>query len=180
VRNSVQELNVGRGFDASISFSRNVQRPPVGGNVIKYDPNLQAATLCAPYKDLNPIAYATCVQTQLAAPPPDQTNTQTTAGGSFFQVPPQTNIMARTSFSLTPKWSASWSTNYDVERAQFGSQSVTLQRDLHDWRAVFGFSQAPNGAFSFNFFIALKAEPDIKFNYDRSSYGSRTGTGVSQ
>ena len=175
IRNSVQELATGRGFEASISFSRNVQRPPVGGRVIQYDPSIQ----CAPYKDLNPIQYDICVRSALAAPPQD-TSTLTTGGGSFIRYPPQTNIMARTSFSLTPKWSASWSTNYDVERAQFGSQSVTLQRELHDWRAVFGFSQAPNGAFSFTFFIALKAEPDIKFNYDRSSFGSRTGPGISQ
>jgi lipopolysaccharide assembly outer membrane protein LptD (OstA) len=176
IRNSVQELPTGRGFDASISFSRNRQRPPVGGRVIQYDPTIQ----CAPYKDLNPIQYDICVRNALAAPPQDISSTQTTGGGSFIQYPPQTNIMARTSFNLTPKWSASWSTNYDVERSQFGSQSVTLQRDLHDWRAVFGFSQAPNGAFSFTFFIALKAEPDIKFNYDRSSFGSRAGTGISQ
>jgi hypothetical protein len=47
---------------------------------------------------------------------------------------------------------------------------VTLQRDLHDWRAMFGFTQAPNGNFSFTFFVALKAEPDLKFNDDKASY----------
>jgi len=48
---------------------------------------------------------------------------------------------------------------------------VTLQRELHDWRAVFSFTQAPSGAFAFTFFIALNAQPDLKFNYDRRSYG---------
>ena len=51
---------------------------------------------------------------------------------------------------------------------------MSLQRDLHDWRAVFAFTQAPNGNFAFNFFIALKAQPDLKFDYDRRSYRARS------
>ena len=53
---------------------------------------------------------------------------------------------------------------------QFASQQVTLQRDLHDWRALFSFSQSPNGNFYFSFFIVNKAQPDLKFNYDKPTY----------
>jgi hypothetical protein len=73
-------------------------------------------------------------------------------------------------FHLTEKWSGSWGTNYDFEAKKFGAHQVTLQRELHDWRAIFAFTQAPNGNFAFNFFIALNAEPDLKFNYDRQTY----------
>ena len=96
------------------------------------------------------------------------------AGGTFFRIPPQANLQFRTGFNLTPKWAASWSTNYDFQRSEFGMQSVTLQRELHDWRAVFGFTQAPNGAFTFTFFVALKAEPDLKFDYNKSTYPGQT------
>ena len=75
---------------------------------------------------------------------------------------------------MTPKWSAHWSTTYDFVENQFASHIVSLQRDLHDWRAVFAFTQAPNGNFAFNFFIALKAQPDLKFDYDRRSYRARS------
>ena len=51
--------------------------------------------------------------------------------------------------------------------------SFSLQRDMHDWRAVFAFTQAANGNFAFNFFIALKAEPDLKFDYNRNTYRGR-------
>ena len=54
---------------------------------------------------------------------------------------------------------AKWQTTYDLERHEFASQIVSLQRDLHDWRAIFGFTQSSNGNFAFNFTIALKAEP---------------------
>ena len=162
---------IGRGFDASLTFTKNQQRAPVGGNVIQFDPALQ----CAPLKELNPLQYDICVRNAIAAPPQDISNTQTTAGGSFVRYPPQTNIQARTSFNLTQKWSASWSTNYDLERKEFGSQIVSLQRDLHDWRAAFGFTQAPNGNFAFTFNISLKAEPDVKFDYNRSSYHQQSG-----
>ena len=160
-----------RNFSANISFSKSQQRPPVGGRVIEYDPALQ----CAPLKDLNPLQYDLCVRNALSAPPQDVSNTATTAGGSFIRYPPQTNVNLRTSFNLTEKWSAQWSTMYDVERSQFGSQVVSLQRELHDWHAVFGFTQASNGNFAFTFFVSLNAEPDLKFNYDRSSYRLQNG-----
>jgi len=115
------------------------------------------------------------VRNALAAPPADVNATQTTSGGTFFRVPPQMNVQGSTSFNLTDKWSARWSTNYDFQLSQFGLQSVTLQRKLHDWNAVFGFTQAPNGAFTFTFFVSLTAEPDIKFDYNRSTYGAQNG-----
>jgi len=156
----------GQGFNASLTFTKNQQRPPVGGNVIQFDPTLQ----CQPLKDINPIQYDLCVRNALATPPIDATNSTTTAGGSIIRYPPTMNVQFRTSFDLTPKWSANWQTNYDLELNQFGAQTLSLARDLHDWRAVFGFTQAPNGNFAFTFFISLKAETDVKFNYNRNDY----------
>jgi hypothetical protein len=52
---------------------------------------------------------------------------------------------------------------------------VTLQRDMHDWRANFSFSRAPTGNFLFSFFISLKAQPDLKFDYRRSTYRCPAG-----
>ncbi len=167
------EMPNGKAFDMSLTFSMAQQRPPVGGNVIQYDPSIQ----CAGLQAINPIQYDICVRNALAAPPVQASNTQTTAGGSFIQYPPQTNIQGRTSFNLTQNWSAAWSTNYDVVRKEFGSQSVSLVRNIHDWRAIFGFTQAPNGAFSFTFNVALKAEPDLKFDYNKASY-RQSGTTV--
>ena len=157
----------------SLSYSHSQSRPPTGSNVVEYDPT----RICLPIRDLNPIQYDICVRNALAAPPQQQTNTQTTAGGTVFRYPGQTNIQFRTSFNLTPKWATQWSTNYDLERKEFGSQQVALVRDMHDWRANFGFTQAPNGAFAFTFFVSLKAEPDLKFDYNRSSY-RQSGTGI--
>jgi len=168
MRQQLAAVPTGRGFDASISLSANRQRPPVGNldHVVTADPTAQCELLKP-----NPIQYDVCVRSVLAMPPVDYTRSfGTTAGGSFFKVPPQISINWRTSFDLTPKWAAQWSTSYDAVRHEFASHSVTLQRDLHDWRAMFGFTQAPNGNFSFTFFVALKAEPDLKFNYDRASY----------
>ena len=54
----------------------------------------------------------------------------------------------------------------------FASQIVSLQRDLHDWRAIFSFTQSPTGSFAFSFFVALKAEPALKFNYDKQTFRS--------
>jgi len=163
---SLMQVPTNQGFNASITFTKNQQRPPVGANVIAFDPTAQCATL----QQVNPVQYDLCVRQALAAPPVDATNSTTTAGGSVIRYPPQMNVMFRTAFNLTEKWSASWDTNYDLQLNQFGAQTISLARDLHDWRAVFGFTQAPNGNFSFTFFISLKAETDVKFNYNRNDY----------
>ena len=81
------------------------------------------------------------------------------------------------SFDLTPNWAASWNTSYDVRRSEFAQQIVSLQRDLKDWRAMFGFTQAPNGNFAFNFLLSLKPAPDIQLPYNSQSYRSTGATG---
>jgi hypothetical protein len=159
-------MPTGQGFTAGLTFTKNQQRPQVGGHVTLYDPTLQ----CAGLQAVNPIQYDLCVRQAQASPPVDPTNATTTAGGPLIRYPPQMNVQFRTGFNLTEKWSASWSTNYDLELNQFGAQTLSLARDLHDWRAVFGFTQAPNGNFSFTFFISLKAEESVKFNYNRNDY----------
>ena len=174
MREGPQGLGAVKGFDASFTFTKNQQRTPTGNYRSRdFDVTVQ----CQALKDINPIQYQVCVQAALSnSSSQDITNTQTTAGGTFVRVPPQTNIQTRLNFNLTEKWSSSYSTNYDVERAEFGAQTVSLQRDMHDWRAIFGFTQAPNGNFAFTFFISLKAEPDLKFNYDRASYRQQVGS----
>src|SRR5262249_23185069 len=139
IRGSALDLQRPQGFEGQLSFSLSQQRPAVGDNVVDYDPT----TICEPYRVLNPLQYDACVRNALATPPTDVNATQTTAGGTYFRIPPQMNMQARTAFNLTPNWSATWSTNYDFQRSEFGLQSVTLSRDMHDWRAVFGFTQAP-------------------------------------
>jgi hypothetical protein len=84
------------------------------------------------------------------------------------------------SFNLTRNWAMQWQTMYDAEKREFASQIVSLQRELGDWRALFGFTQAPNGNFAFNFMISLKPAPDLKFNYDRQSYRAQGASGTQQ
>lgn len=159
-------LSSARGFDANVTFSKTQSRPAVGGTEIIDDGTSQ----CASLRTFRPAEYELCLIAFRTGRTQATTIPATTSGGPSFRQPAQTNIGGHTNFNLTEKWSAAWSTSYDVERREFASQTVSLQRDLHDWRAVFGFTQAPNGNFSFTFFVSLKAEPEIKFNYDRSSY----------
>ncbi len=163
-RGAVQEIPTGQGFTASFSVSQQRQRPPVGGRVVTFDPREQCRDL-----EGQP-AYNFCIAQAEQNRPTDLDQGNGTVGGTVFRVPPTTSVGIRTSFNLTPRWAASWNTTYDVERSQFAAQVVTLQRDLHDWRAIFGFTQAPNGNFAFTFFISLKAQPEIKLDYDRQTF----------
>lgn len=156
----------GQGWKVNLSYSSTRQRPPVGDNVVDLDPTIT----CEQYRLSNPLGYEACViqaQTSGSITNPYES---TTRGGSYFRVPPQSTVQGSTSFHVTDKWAAQWQTSYDIERNRFASHVVSLQRELHDWDAIFAFSRSPNGNFSFNFFIALKAQPDLKFNYDRPQY----------
>src|SRR5687768_11470233 len=163
-----RQLGVPRtqGWQAQFTFSSQRQRPPTGsGIVIEHDPT----EICLPYQ-INPIQYQGCIEEQTARPTGGVPLPGTTAGGAFIRTPSRDNIQSQMSFNITPKWSAAWGTNYDFAAKKFGSHAVTLQRELHDWNAIFSFNQAPNGNFAFSFFIALTAQPDLKFNYDKQTY----------
>ena len=168
-RNSQFAVPSTRGWQAQLSYTSHRQRPPVGGNVIFIDPKAECAGLAA-----NPFQFDQCVLTKSTAPADEDATNQTTEGAPFRRTPSTESAQSSLSFSITPKWTAQWQTTYDFKEAAFASQIVSLQRELHDWRAIFAFTQAPNGNFAFNFFIALKAQPDLKFDYNKQTYRSST------
>lgn len=161
-------LPTGNGWNLSLQYNAARQRRPRGGLQIENDP----AALCESIRVAGIAAYDQCVQNAQNAPATGLTTGQSGIGAPVFISPPVQNVTSALTFNITQNWAAQWSTQYDVTRARFASQQIGLQRSLHDWNAIFAFTQAPNGNFSFNFFIALKAQPELKFNYDRQTYRS--------
>ena len=164
-----------QGWTASLTFSSAHPRPIRGGNVVEIDPRRRCEDLARASGD--PLLFDACLlQAQLQTTPTAQNPFESGIGGAtVYRNPPSTSLGGQFSFSLTDKWATSWNTSYDFVRGEFAQHMVTLQRDLHDWRAVFAFTQSPNGNFAFNFFIALKAEPDLKFDYNKATVRSGTG-----
>ncbi len=80
------------------------------------------------------------------------------------------NLGFSTNFSPTPFWSLSWSTQYNITDNEFESHVVRLERDLHEWRAGFNFVRNANGNFAFYFSIYLTDLPDLKFDYDQTTF----------
>ncbi|HEX6535076.1 MAG TPA: putative LPS assembly protein LptD [Gemmatimonadaceae bacterium] len=157
-RGAPTSINTAAGWTASLSFTSTRSRPIPGAKT--FDPT----SFCAPLIN-DPFRYQQCLTTQQ---PPDSLQTPA-SGGDIIQAPARSTLRSSMSFSLTPKWAMQWTTAYDFERSEFSDQNVTLQRDMHDWRALLTFARAPNGNFAFSFFISLKAEPDLKFDYHRST-----------
>ena len=81
--------------------------------------------------------------------------------------PDQSNIGFSTTFSPTPLWGVSWSTQYNVTDGTFESQIIRLERELHEWRAAFNFVRNPNGNVSLYFSIALTDLPAMKLDYNQ-------------
>lgn len=161
-------LPSGQGWRVSLQYNAARQRPPRGGTQIQNNPE----AFCEGTRALGLAAFDQCVLQAQTSPPTGLTSGQSAIGAPVFLSPPTQNVSGTVSFNITPKWAAQWSTQYDATRSRFASQQIGLQREMHDWNAVFSFTQAPNGNFAFNFFIALKAQPDLKFNYDRQTYRS--------
>jgi hypothetical protein len=159
------------GWSASFTFSSSRPRPISGGNVIDVDPGARCALIAAG----NPFVQQECLAEALANPGGDNPVGSLTAGGPVYRIPAQSSLGSNINFRLTEKWTALWQTSYNFQQRQFASQIVSLQRDLHDWRAIFGFTQASNGNFAFNFSIGLKAEPDLKFDYNKSTIRTNAG-----
>jgi hypothetical protein len=155
-------IDTRQGWSAELSYSYSRQRPPRGVEVTFDDPRARCRTIA------DPRVRAICEEQALAELPDD--SLPSNQGVPRVLLPPQSSLRGSFSFNLTPKWAAQWSTSYDFETGDFADHSVTLQRDLHDWRATFGFNRSPFGNFAFSFFIALKAEPQLKFDYNRSTY----------
>jgi Tat protein translocase TatC len=82
---------------------------------------------------------------------------------------PQQSLGFSTAFAPTPFWTVSWSTQYNITDSRFESQTVRLERVLHEWRAGFNFVKNPNGNFAFYFSVYLSDLPDIKFDYNQTS-----------
>jgi len=154
-------INASQGWNLSVSFTSSRSRPVTGTNVVTLDPT----AACVGFVD--PIQHAECLQN-----PPKATDTVSSplGGSTIYVSPSQSTLRGNLSFHITPRWSMQWTTGYDFELHKFSDHVVSLQRDMHDWRAIFAFTQAPNGNFSFNFYISLIAEPNLKFNYDRRTY----------
>jgi len=79
----------------------------------------------------------------------------------------QSNIGFSTTFSPTPLWGVSWSTQYNVTDGTFESQIVRLERELHEWRAGFNFVRNPNGNVALYFSISLTDLPAMKLDYNQ-------------
>ncbi len=156
----------GQGWRASITYNSNRQRPfPPGGTQITFDPTVQCAVF-----PIGTFEYENCVLQATNAPPAGfEPEGPTTPGGPQFLRPPNENLSGNLGFGLTPNWSATMTAQYDIVRRDFGSLQLGLTRELHDWNAVFSFARVPNGNFMFSFFISLKANQDVKFNYDSRS-----------
>ena len=159
-------VRTGGAWEMSLSFSAQRSRP-IAGEADVFDP----FALCERRFAGDPLAIAQC--RQVIGIQPDSIRS-TLEGTREIRVRPQATLRGSFNFNLTPRWAVQWGTGYDFQRDEFSDHIVTLQRDMHDWRAIFAFTQAPNGNFAFNFFIALKAQQDIKFDYNRRTYRPTT------
>ena len=74
------------------------------------------------------------------------------------------------SFTPTRNWTVNWGTSFDFGTRQFAQHMVQLNRDLRRWRASFSFNKTGSGSFAFTFNIALNDQPDIRFDYDQTTF----------
>ena len=156
-------------LSARLEFTLNRQRPPTGDVIIIE--NL-AELRCQGLID-NAILFDSCVREFEALAIADPNAPYRPPGGEFVRQPTRSSLALFLSAPLTPRWSATWSTNYDFEVGEFATHMVNLSRDMHDWNANFSFTQSPSGSFMFSFLISLKAQPEVKLDYTDQNHSTR-------
>ena len=98
------------------------------------------------------------------------TSTRTRGDTTLVGVGGRQSMNLSLSFSPTPGWDVRWSSTYDVDLHRFNQHVVQLERDLHRWHASFGYTRTATGSASFTFLVALRDQPDIKFDYDQQTF----------
>ena len=91
----------------------------------------------------------------------------------LFTAPSNQMVTTNVSFQPTQQWNLTWNTGYSFSSGDFTDHILTLTRQMHDWDANFNFVKAQNGNFSFIFNVALRANPDLKFDYSQRSLRNR-------
>jgi hypothetical protein len=93
---------------------------------------------------------------------------------TLFKAPPgdefsRDNQMVTANVTMQPTelWSVQWNTGYSFTDSRFTDHILTFTRRMHDWDAYFDFIKAQNGNFSFQFRVNLRANPDIKLDYEQ-------------
>ena len=175
VRPGYGAIPSGQGWSVNLSYSSTRQRPPVGANLIKLPP-VEERCAALLNGNTNPLVLQECINRNGNLEGVDNNFLFVGAGSPIIINPPIRSLQVQTSFNITPKWATQYSTTFDAVRGQFAAQTVSLQRELHDWRAIFNFTQAPNGNFAFSFFIALKAQPDLKFDFNQQTFRRPPGS----
>jgi hypothetical protein len=79
------------------------------------------------------------------------------------------------SFRPTGLLALSWTTGFDVEASRFTDHMISVQRDMYDWEASFGFRQSVNGNWTFRFEVSLKANRDLRFDHETRNVDGGTG-----
>ena len=82
----------------------------------------------------------------------------------------QISLQYSLQFAPTQFWAASWTAQYNFSQSRFESQTVSLQRELHEWRASFRFVRNANGNFAFFFSIFLTDLPDLRYDYQQTTF----------
>jgi sec-independent protein translocase protein TatC len=82
----------------------------------------------------------------------------------------QINLQYSVGFSPTRFWALQWTAQYNLTGGRFESQSVKLERELHEWRAGFSFVKNANGNFAFFFSVFLTDLPDLRYDYQQTTF----------
>ena len=84
------------------------------------------------------------------------------------------NLRLNSSFQLSENWSLSWSGDLQLEEGGFGTQRLSVSRDLHCWQAQFT-SLIFQGEPQYYFLIFLREHPEVKQEFGNRGVSGQTG-----
>jgi len=84
------------------------------------------------------------------------------------------NLRLNSGFQLSDNWSLSWSGDLQLEEGGFGTQRLSVVRDLHCWEAQFT-SLIFQGEPQYYFLIFLREHPEVKQEFGNRGVSGQSG-----
>ena len=84
------------------------------------------------------------------------------------------NLRLSSSFQLSDHWSLAWSGDLELENGSFGTQRLSVVRDLHCWECRFTrliYQDEPQ----YYFVIYLREHPEVKQEFGNRAVGGQGG-----
>ena len=161
---------------ADLVHLQRLQATPAGRQLVQRHSVQSGDRLCR-VPERQPVYYAQCVQAKRTLDPRHEHQRDDRRRAVRGGADRRSRCRDRPASTSRPSGRRSGRRRTTSRRTTSPARSCHCSATCTTGAPIFSFTQSPTGSFAFTFFMALKAEPALKFNYDKQTYPIAGGRG---